>query len=389
MKQTLRVSFINELPFMIQLPDDNYVVNINCVDGGERDFTINLNNNIFRLHMNQFANKRTKRWLDGDREEIEEFISNNRIVQYAIVKLKTYVSCTFENEFEIKEEMVATIDDRDIISELSSLHVRNARKNNVQINSEIAENRALETFNSLNEDEIQSYKHQVILKRELNKMGRLVYDFQNALNILIEQYRYIRNDIFVEPLTMHTLEGTYCYQYLNGNLIEEYKAAGKIPTIITDDVWMNEIDPTDLDTLKDRLKSRFSVPAIESLILSAENLLERGSFRSAVVEASAALEIAVENKITEKMKNEGVSNTEIDEYLAKTETNFYQRCDYQLKAKTSKSFVEHNRSLWDIINENRKTFRHKIVHSSLNPEPEIVNKIILDYKNAIEWVESL
>lgn len=381
MKHRLKVSFINELPFMIHLPNDDYVIKFNCRDGIERDFVINLNNDTFRLHMNPFPNHKTAKWIDGEREKLEEFVSENQVVQYAVVKLKTYISCSFEEEFEIKEEMVETIDNEKVIQRLMRSYLNSSKEEVDKI--------AKAVLDELTEDEVHDWKKRLVLERRLNVFSGLVYDYQQALNSLIGQYSYLRGDFFVEPLTMHTLEGSHCFKYIDGQVVDQYKAAGKIPTIITNRIWMNDIDSVDLQTLKTRLISDYKVPPTRSLILTTKNLLERGEYRSAIIEANAALEMSVAEKITQKMKVVGKSDSEIDNYLSRTETNFFQRCDFQLKAKASKSFVNDNTTLWNTINSHRRTFRHKIAHTSLIPNPKDVEVIIDDFEKAILWVESL
>lgn len=162
-----------------------------------------------------------------------------------------------------------------------------------------------------------------------------------------------------------------------------------MPTISTHGQWMQDIPTFELQELKNRLLTNFAISPTKQLILTARNLYERGEYRSAVIEANAALEIAVADKITQKMKANGDDTSVIEKYLEKTETNFHQRCDYQLKAKTSISFVRDKSELWETIKSHRKTFRNKIAHTALTPLPIEVEKIINDYEEAVKWVEAL
>jgi hypothetical protein len=75
--------------------------------------------------------------------------------------------------------------------------------------------------------------------------------------------------------------------------------------------------------------------------------------------------------------------------LKKTETNFRQRCDHFLKLYTGKSFVTDNSIIWDLIDGHRKHFRHKIAHSSVNPDKQKTEEIINDFEKAILYVRSL
>ncbi|MFY0742142.1 hypothetical protein AB1K09_06370 [Solibacillus silvestris] len=387
MEYQLKVEFINELPFMIQLPKDEYIVKHNCMDGNERDFVLSINNDIYRLYINPFANfKNEGRYIDGEKDELETIIINNGISTYSFAKLKTYVTCTFKETITLTEEQIDSITEKEIINYFIGDLIKKSEKT---LSVEELEKNAQDKFAKSTADELYLLKKYLILRKYLNRLASLVYDYQNALNVLIKNYSYIRDDFFVEPLTMHTLEGTITNRYIDHRLDEQIKAAGKIPTIITNGVWMNPMSEEDLKNLKQRLELKSPIPATKSLILAAKNLFERGEYRSAIIEANAALEIAVSDKITEKMKLAGDSEQDIENYLGNTETNFYQRCDQQLKKKASKSFVRDNSTLWTTINSNRKAFRHKIAHSSLIPNPKDVGKIIDDYEQAILWVESL
>ncbi|MGG3562743.1 hypothetical protein ABES03_14205 [Neobacillus rhizosphaerae] len=118
-------------------------------------------------------------------------------------------------------------------------------------------------------------------------------------------------------------------------------------------------------------------------------MYERGEFRSAVINSSAALEVAVENKIIEKMKTDGLADQDIIAYLDTTKMDFPQRCDRQLRDKAGRSLVRDNLVLWVEIKSHRKKFRHKIAHSYLVPEKVETEKAINDFESAINWVESL
>jgi hypothetical protein len=80
---------------------------------------------------------------------------------------------------------------------------------------------------------------------------------------------------------------------------------------------------------------------------------------------------------------------EIESEIKKTETNFYQRCDHYLKKYAGQSFVKDNTALWSIIDDHRKSYRHKIVHSSEKPDKEKTEKIINDFESAINYINSL
>ncbi|MBM7554443.1 hypothetical protein [Thalassobacillus pellis] len=385
----LKAVFSNEMPFMVQLPSGDYKVKVKYgINNEENELILSLTDEMYRLHLDSQPGKGS--YVDGLVSKLNKYIKDNNLKTYAFTPLRSYVTCSTEKEITITEERAKGIREEDIKEKtIKPFLISEGIKNGRPINGEELNKKAAEIYTELSEEEKNDMRIEVVAKRELYKLTGIITHYHKALNTFIKQYRYVRNDFFVEPLTIHTLEGTFVQTYIDNNLYEQYKHAGKAPSIITHSQWMPDISPIELQELKNNLVSFYRINPSKELIITARNLLERGEYRSAVIEANAALEIAVAEKITEKMKENGDSTTVIDAYLARTETNFYQRCDYQLKAKTSFSFVTDNSTLWRVISAHRKTFRHKIAHTALTPPSNEVEGIIDDYERAIQWVESL
>lgn len=89
------------------------------------------------------------------------------------------------------------------------------------------------------------------------------------------------------------------------------------------------------------------------------------------------------------MAASGMTQTDIEAELAKTETNFRQRCDVFMKRFTGSSFVTDNSTLWGLIDQHRKNYRHKIAHSSVVPDRNMTEEIINDFQTAISYIRSL
>lgn len=383
----LKVLFTNELPFMIQLPNGEYVVRVPISPTEEKDFKLRLSDEVFRLHINPFANAKTAKYIEGEKADLETFIVRNKIPNYAFSPCKSYISCSFEVELQFKQEMYDEVTDENLIERMKTHYA--SIENKTQITSDELDKKARNDFVQLTSEEIKEKKEEYIIYKVLSQLGHLVYPYHQALNKFIKQYAYIRNDIFVETLTMHTLEGTYVQKFIDNQLVETIKAAGKMPTISPYQKWMNEIDPADLDTLKQRLITGFDIPPTKDLIIMARNLCERGEYRSAIINSSAALEVAVEQKIIEKMTANGKTQAEIDAYLEETKTKFKKRCNRQLKQQTGKSFPVDNSTLWNKIDSHRNRYRHKIAHSSLMPNERDTEEAINDFEAAVKWVEAL
>lgn len=389
--------FYNEMPFLIQLPDGDYEVN---VKNQKRDASgsmveevklikLNLSNNHYRVHTNPFGNKDLGTYIDGTRDELEKYIVSNKITNFAFEHLKTYITCSIEYDIELTEALYSQITSAQLKERLITLIIKN-QDGHVTYKEGELEAKAEEELNSLTAQEFQELKTNYLVNKFISGIGNdYVYLYHQAINTFISQYSYVRNDFFVEKLTMHTLEGTFCFQYVDGQFYERIKYAEKITSIIGNKLWREDIAESDLVDLKDRLITGFEIPATKELLLTARNLHERGEFRSAVINSSAALEVAVENKIVEKMKASGVADQDIITYLNITKMDFPQRCDRQLREKAGSSFVRDNATLWMEINSHRKKFRHKIAHSYLVPEKVETEKAINDFEQAINWVDAL
>lgn len=385
----LRIVFSNEMPFMIQLPSDDYKVKLThrpeCQDF---ELILTLTDKMYRLHLDSQPGKGSYR--DGLADELENYIEKFNIKNYAFTPLKSYVTCHIERDITITDSLIASVTKEEVIEKnIKPFLISLGIKKRCHLHGNELEEESANLYADLSVEEKKDMRVDVIVKKEFSKLSGYVSLYHKALNKFIAQYRHIRNDIFVEPLTIHTMEGTFVETYIDGDLFEQYKHAGKMPTILTHGQWMQDISTFELQELKNRLLNNFFISPTKDLILTARNLYERGEYRSAVIEANAALEIAVADKITEKMMINGDDSSVIETYLEKTETNFFQRCDYQLKTKTSLSFVTDNPELWNIINSHRKTFRNKVAHTALTPLPEKVEEIIDDYEKAVNWIEDL
>jgi hypothetical protein len=378
--------FTNELPFMIHLPNGEYKVKI-IINNSEKTININLSDRHFRLYTNPFPEREFSfnNFYEGEAEDLKRVVIQQKLPNYAFQPLKSYISFVAEEEKEFTQQEFDEVDKERMIERLKALIPSNRDINPANL-PQIAEDH----YNKMNQDQLTELKTNYLINHYINKLTtENIYFYHAALNIFIKQYAYVRQDFFVEPLTVHTLEGTWIREYVNGQYYNVIRFAGKAPTVLLYQKWMPEIGTADLETLNDRLLNNIKIPPTNSLILVARNLSERGEFRSAVIESSAALEIAVEEKITDVLISQGKSNVEIDVFLEKTKTNFNQRCDWQLKQCTGRSFVNDNPTLWDKIDNHRKIYRHKIAHSTVMPDEKTTAEIITDFESAIKYIQTL
>ena len=383
-----KVEIVNELPFMINLPTGDYRVRA-TINGVDKLLTLNLSEDVYKLHISPFPNKALHSFCEGKSEELQRVIMNERIPYYAFEPLKSYIKCIVEEELEPTQQMLDEITKDQLIERIKTLILE--RQGYTNIDSSNLPQLSEEEYTKIDmAGQLDGLKTNYLINNIINELSNQSVSFYYiALNNFIKQYSYCRKDFFVEPLTIHTLEGTYYTQYVDDHYYQRIKWAGKVPTIITHNQWLPNLEETELNKIKQRMELDEEIPAVESLLLVARNLAERGEYRSAVIESSAALEVVVEQKIVEKMLARGRNQHEIDNYLHITETHFYERCDHQLRVYTGQSFPINNATLWTTIDTHRKSYRHKIAHSTVMPDNRKTQEIINDFETAIRYIQSL
>lgn len=369
---------------MINLPSGEYKVKA-VIDDIEIVMQLKLSSEMFKLHITPFPNLNLCRYYEGSTSELEEIVVSKKLGNYSFEPMKSCVQCIIEEDKELSREMYDQIAKEDLVERLKTLIIQANKERTGNLQQQAEEE--YETL--LNSGRIEDLKTNYLINKFMNEISGNVVFYHVALNNFIKQYSYVRKDFFVEQLTVHTLQGTYYYRYLDDQFYGKIKYAGKIPSMMPYQQWMSQIEEPELSNLKDRLESDSDIPATEALMLVAKSLLERGEFRSAVIESSAALEVAVEEKLVEKLITMGRTQSEIDAFLADTQTNFRRRCDQQLNSCTGVSFVNNNSTLWNTINDHRKTYRHKIVHSTTIPPARKTEEIINDFEVAIRYIQSL
>lgn len=370
----------NELPFMLELPNGIYKVKTTY---GLID--IDINSDMYNLCVARFPEFSGKQKYVGEKDELQKIITNKNISNYAFDDCKTFVSYRCYSEKEFSEAEYTGILEERCVEKIKSNHIQQGVK---YTNTEDLALKANECFTQSSAEEILSLKEQILIELEFSKLHN-VYAYYEALNKIIQQYSYLRKHFWVHKIDENILEGTLVQDYLNGRFYSTITHAGLVPSILPSKKKYPDISDEDKSVLDNNLLNDFQIPIEDELILVARSLWYRLEYRSAIIESSAALEVVVEKKLIEKMKNQGKDDNFIEEELKKTETNFHQRCDVFLKRYTGQSFVNDNPALWQTIDQHRKNYRHKIAHSSINPDRGTTETIINDFEKAIQYISTL
>lgn len=370
----------NELPFMLELPNGIYKVKTSY---GIID--IDINSDMYNLHIARSPEFSGKTKYVGESEELLKIIRSKGIPNYAFDDCKTFVGYRCYSEKEFSDTEYSEVSTEQCVERVKS----NLIQRDISYTSKDDLNaKANACFSGYSSDQVNSLKQQILIEKEFSKLQN-VYGFYEALNKIIRQYSYLRKHFWVHKIDENILEGTLVQNYLDGKFYSSYTHAGLIPSILPSKKKYPDISDEEKELLDNRLISDFQIPIEDELILVARSLWYRLEYRSAIIESSTALEVVVEKKLVEKMKSQGKNDSFIEVELKKTETNFNQRCDVFLKRYTGQSFVHDNSSLWQIINQHRKDYRHRIAHSSIKPDRNTTEKIINDFEKAIKYISAL
>lgn len=208
--------------------------------------------------------------------------------------------------------------------------------------------------------------------------------FVANLNRLIRLYMAQFQDFFVEEVTLHQLasnvplRGVFTFVACDGQPIHYYGHVGKIPPMMFKP-WQNYPEPK-LQEFKMQLEGGQQPDAIDLMAVRSRNCLEKGAYRSAIVEASAALDLSLSSKIREGLRAKGQSDTDISDMLRKRENQgFAERAKGILLNATGQTVPALDNTLWSEVSKHRTAIRQGVTHSNAEPEKEEAEKVVDDF----------
>ena len=218
--------------------------------------------------------------------------------------------------------------------------------------------------------------------------------FVANLNRLIRLYMAQFNDFFVEEVTLHQLasntplRGVFTFVACDGKPVHFYGHVGKIPPIMFKQ-WQNYPEPN-LQKFGKLLESGQQPDAIDLMSVRSRNCLEKGAYRSAIVEASAALDLALSSKIREGLKAKGQSDTDISEMLRKRENQgFADRAKGILQSATGTTVPALDNTLWAEVSKHRTAIRQGVTHSNAEPEKAEAEKVVNDFLRLAQLIRTI
>lgn len=381
MKIQIEYYFSNELPFTLEIPDGSYEVYLSK----EVSINIEVSSNMVAIYTAQYVEGIESKYYFVDKSEVEQFIKKSSISHYALKPLHTVVSYkkqVLRNEYTI-EDFNRITDESCILNIIN----KNLNKNMSYYETKCLYEEAKETFYNMYDEEKTNIKKDILLSKESPPVKYIDY-YYCAVNRLIDESAYLNENYWYYKMNPTTLEGTIIQTIYNNEVKRQEIFCGWTFNARLGKI-LPELTPTRTKNLRERLSAKCDIPVDKELLKVAYSLFYRYEFRAAIIEASAALETVVQNKISSVMKEKGFCKNKIIKELKQTQNEFDNRCTEALKKWTGKSFQNEKPELWKIIQCERKNIRHKIAHSDFNPMKEETEMFIKHIKDAIEYIDLL
>lgn len=218
--------------------------------------------------------------------------------------------------------------------------------------------------------------------------------FVANLNRLIRLYMAQFNDFFVEEVTLHQLasntplQGVFTLVHCDGVLIDSYGHVGKIPPLMFRP-WQHHPEPK-LQEFKAHLEAGQLPDAIDLMAVRSRNCLEKGAYRSAIAEASAAMDLSLSSKIREGLRAKGHSDTDINDMLRKPQNQrFEERAKSILRDATGQTVPALDNTLWSDVSTHRTVIRQGVTHSNAEPEKADAEKVVNDFLRLAQLIRTI
>ncbi len=216
--------------------------------------------------------------------------------------------------------------------------------------------------------------------------------FLTAVNRLIRLYMQRFNDFFVEEVTLHQLAsqspltGVFVQVLCDNEVVDNYGHVGKVPPIMRRP-WQIHAQ-ADVDRLKADLQAGVTPNSVALLEVRAKGLLERGATRSAIIEASAALDLRLTQKLRQGFAKHGKSASEIDAIL-KAEIRLNERANKLMQQATGKRVADLDHKLYMAVLDHRDKYRHGIAHADVEPAQQDAEQVIADFAGLRSLVDDI
>lgn len=365
-----------ELPFILNLPAGDYDVPL-----PSGVMTLQVIHGLFATHLahQQFA--------IASAEAIRTGIPNYQ--RYHHQPLRTVLRHTLR--VDVPQEQLPACGEAELIEDITAEAIRDLRGEGGPEGADAEGRRRLEALGA--EERERRCLHGAV-RRYTNGLLPNHREFLDAINVLIRLYMQRFNDFFVEGIGLHQLAsqfpllGVYIEVVFGGEIIEHHGVVGLVPPIMRGPWFEHPAD--NVERFRTDLAAGIAPDPVGLLGVRARSLLLRAAYRSAIVEASAALDLSLSRKIRQGFRLQGVPDKEIDTRLGgSVNQRFDERAKRILRDATGKSAADFDNSLWERVNEHRKTLRQGASHGEAEPTEVEARAVVDDFLALVQHIEGI
>ena len=363
-----------ELPFVLNIPADTYIVRV--------DNTIDL---PVRVHHNLYAGapgaiEYPAPVAIGEKQALIAALSHN--ATYSMLQLHTVVSIEKETILSPADLHAPTQDE--LVDEYTRKLIMQRPVSGADSSTgDVLRGEARDQLAALGTEESERFRRGAMMRLTARKLYPHSEgdQFLRAINRLLRAYMADIEDFFAEEVTLHQVGGTTPRGVLritecDGIVVDSVNLIGKIPPAMRQPWFVHSSDR--VVEMKAHLAAGGEPDAVTLLSTRSKGLLERGAYRSAIIEAGAALETAVARRIVRDMVASGTPETDALKYLHENQ-RFSDRCKIILKSTSGKSIPELDNTLWARVVQHRDDYRHKIAHSDREPSRQDAENVVGDF----------
>lgn len=355
-----------ELPFMLNLPSGTY----QCMaDGKPMEFEVLQEYVAIHLAERQCA---------LGTEETLRSTFGNQLAEHHIQSLRTVL--LHRSRYEVEQSELIEPSDNQLFEQMQSRIIIESRSH---IDKEALAKEAETRLKELSPEDRQHFRQGVAKKLHPRQMPDKE-TFIAGVNALVRLYMQRFNDFFVEEVAVHQLasqsplNGIAVQLRCDGELVDHYAIAELVPPLMRRP-WLRHPQAA-IETFKADLSQGIEPNPISLLGIRARAFLQRGANRSAIIEASAALDLALSTKIREGFEKQGWVGHDIDELLRQPRNQrFADRAKALLKESTGKSAAHFDNVLWQRVSKHRKIHRQEVAHADREPSRSESEQVVRDF----------
>jgi len=217
---------------------------------------------------------------------------------------------------------------------------------------------------------------------EIEEVTKIIKEIQDItiglVNRALDAYRFVTQEDFVERLGFVNITNVYFFDH----------DQGFYPVSMNSEGAMMNRSRVELQQIRRMLKRGERPPLYELLLLNAQSLLNRRVFNLSIVSSFQGLEVYLENYLTERHKDQGLSESDIEKQLRRT-WRTKSRLKEAITETTGHSIYDEARSLWDGWCTMYDQVRNAVLHKGSEGDQDGAERALRLNQNVVDWIKEL